>query len=98
MSWESSDRRLRLPSDWQERRQFVAARASYRCEAMLNDGTRCPAMGTDCDHVVRGDNHDVSNLQWLCQWHHKRKTNNEAAAARLSKKKSEYKPPHPGLI
>lgn len=100
MAWSSSDRASRLPPDWDERRAFVRARASGRCEAMLHDGTRCPAAGTDCDHIEPGDDHRAVNLQWLCSWHHKRKTQQEAAAALAAERKKNQprKRKHPGLI
>lgn len=100
MTWSTSDRALRLPSDWQDRRRFVAQRAGFQCEALLNDGTRCEAPGAECDHIERGDNHAVNNLRWLCSWHHKRKTQREATEAinalRQSRLFSEIR--HPGLL
>nr|DAO70170.1 MAG TPA: HNH endonuclease bacteriophage, HNH Endonuclease, DNA.52A [Caudoviricetes sp.]DAU37721.1 MAG TPA: HNH endonuclease bacteriophage, HNH Endonuclease, DNA.52A [Caudoviricetes sp.]DAV61087.1 MAG TPA: HNH endonuclease bacteriophage, HNH Endonuclease, DNA.52A [Caudoviricetes sp.] len=100
MAWETSDRAARLPDDWEERRAFVRDRAAGRCEAMLHDGTRCPAAGTDCDHIEPGDDHRAVNLQWLCRWHHKRKTQQEAAAALAAERKKNQprKRKHPGLI
>jgi hypothetical protein len=58
----------------------------------MGDGSRCQAEGTDCDHIERGDNHDPSNLQWLCKAHHKIKTAAEANAAREPRTTSK----HPG--
>ena len=100
VGWESSDRARRLPSDWQVRREFVRARAGGRCEAVLHDGSRCDAAGTECDHIDHGDNHACTNLQWLCSWHHKRKTRAEAAAelAALRARLAPPPRPHPGLI
>ena len=92
MAWSSSDRASRLPADWDERRAFVRARAGGRCEALLHDGTRCPAAGAECDHVEPGDDHRATNLQWLCSWHHKRKTQREAAAA-LAAERARTRPP-----
>ena len=100
MAWETSDRVRRLPSDWAQRRAFVRARAGGVCEALLHDGSRCDAIGSECDHIEPGDNHACSNLQWLCSWHHKRKTQAEAAAE-LAALRARLEPaprPHPGLI
>lgn len=100
VAWESSDRAQRLPSDWSVRREFVRARAGGRCEGVLRDGSRCEAVGVECDHIERGDDHQVENLQWLCSWHHKRKTGIEARAE-LSALRARCEPrprPHPGLI
>ena len=66
----------------------------------MNDSTRCVEPGTDCDHIVHGDNHDQGNLQWLCGWHHDRKTAREAREARAKMpQRSVYmkKEKHPGL-
>lgn len=101
MGWETSDRRSRLPADWARRRDWVRDRAGGRCEAVLRDtGERCPARGTDCDHVERGDDHRVENLQWLCSWHHKRKTADEARAEleALRRARRPRRPRHPGLV
>ncbi|WP_300678463.1 HNH endonuclease signature motif containing protein [Nocardioides sp.] len=101
--WADSDRRSRLPGDWETRRAAVKQRAGGRCEASLpRTGARCPHPGTDCDHIEAGDNHDLSNLQWLCRHHHKQKTSGEAIAGRAAKKanprRSRRTEQHPGLI
>ena len=99
VAWQSSDRSSRLPDDWQLRRAFVAQRAGGQCEGVMGDGTRCVEPGRECDHIERGDDHDVSNLQWL-SWHHKRKTQQESRAdlAALRAARAPRRPPHPGLI
>ncbi|TFD58025.1 HNH endonuclease [Cryobacterium sp. Hh7] len=100
MGWETSDRRDRLPRDWPRRVENTRAIAGGRCQAIMNAGTRCVEVGTDCDHIEHGDNHDQDNLQWLCGWHHDRKTAREARAARaLMPRVSAYMEPerHPGL-
>ena len=65
-------------------REFVAARAAYRCECC---GKYCPLnRGGQADHVIprrdlaeKGINpFDMSNLQWLCASCHSKKTNKEA--------------------
>jgi len=80
--WSGSTRKERLPDDWQQRRATTRDRAGGRCQATMRDGTRCVEPGTDCDHIVHGDNHALSNLQWLCSWHHDKKTAREALEAR----------------
>ena len=97
MAWANSDRRERLPADWSRRRRIVAERAMGQCEATLDDGTRCSRQGTDCDHIARGDNHDLDNLQWLCAPHHRAKTALEAIAARTRPPRTRPAEPHPGL-
>lgn len=100
MSWDGRSRAPHLPPDWDERRAYVAARAGGRCEGVMGDGTRCVEAGCECDHVEHGDDHDVSNLQWLCSWHHKRKTQREARAelSALRAARVPRRRPHPGLI
>ncbi|MFH9735087.1 HNH endonuclease signature motif containing protein [Streptomyces sp. NPDC017260] len=87
MAWETSNRRERLPANWERLRARAIRRAGGRCEgALLDTGQRCEAKGTDVDHITPGDNHDLSNLQLLCRWHHTQKTQQEAAAARAIKR------------
>jgi hypothetical protein len=52
--WASSNRRDRLPGNWPALRKHVFERAGYLCEA-VDDGVRCTARATDCDHIARGD-------------------------------------------
>lgn len=93
--WAGSDRRSRLPPDWPKRRMQARKRAGGRCQYVDATG-RCPVEGTDCDHIVRGDNHELSNLQWLCREHHKAKTAQEASAARPQRRRPPER--HPGLL
>lgn len=99
--WASSDRASRLPADWQARRKTVAARAGGRCQAIMSDGSRCRWPGSECDHIARGDNHDLANLQWLCHWHHAQKTRREAVQARRDKQAAAERrrmESHPGWV
>lgn len=76
-------RQNRLPRDWHRRRQGTLKRAGYQCQAVSpSTGARCTEPATQCDHIVAGDNHDYSNLQALCAWHHARKTAGEGAEGR----------------
>ncbi|EWS99563.1 hypothetical protein N865_02065 [Intrasporangium oryzae NRRL B-24470] len=101
MAWTTSNRKARLPRDWQRRRAIVLARAGHRCE-WEDDGVRCPRRATDCDHVERGDDHRLDNLQALCRPHHSWKSAHEggtASAARRGPRLSTARAaePHPGL-
>lgn len=80
--WYNSNRRQRLPKDWASRVARVKERAAGVCEANLPSGKRCGRQGRDVDHKIRNDNHDLSNLQLLCGFHHDLKTQGEARAAR----------------
>lgn len=98
--WRNSDRRSRLPKDWDARRLEVKRRAGGRCQQELPSGARCPRAGAECDHIEPGDNHDLSNLQWLCKAHHDAKTRREAAAAYRKPQRPVYKraeETHPAL-
>lgn len=92
--WVGSDRSRRLPSDWSRRRASVKRRAGGRCE-VFEGGARCVMPGEECDHIQPGDDHSLSNLQWICVPHHRAKTSREAAAARPRM----HRPPevHPAL-
>jgi hypothetical protein len=40
---------------------------------------------SDVDHIEHGDNHNPSNLQALCRFHHARKSAREGAQAKTAK-------------
>lgn len=82
MSWYTSDRRARLPmahGRWARLRAIVRERAHDRCQASVHSPL-CDGHGTDCDHIVPGDDDSLDNLQWLNHNCHKLKTQREAAA------------------
>ena len=97
MVW-TGERKLRLPPDWGRRRRLVIIRDKGMCQYQRSDGRKCGSKGTEVDHLEPGDNHDLSNLRLLCSWHHKRKTQREAQAARQAKVDALKTPeePHPG--
>jgi 5-methylcytosine-specific restriction protein A len=94
MPWSTSNRHARLPKDWHRRRAIAKRNAGGQCQ-WIEDGRRCTAAGTDCDHIDRRGTDDLTNLQWLCSAHHKTKTRAEAQAARPSSLRAAAK--HPGL-
>lgn len=71
--WAGTNRKARLPADWEQKRQATAMIANGQCQWMIN-GQRCTTPGTDCDHIIEGDDHAQHNLQWLCGPHHRQKT------------------------
>ena len=99
-SWETSDRKSRLPANWTALRNATLRRCGGRCEVIKSNGKRCWDKATDVDHKVHGDNHDLSNLQGICTWHHRRKTARESVEARAELRAILTRPPekHPGLI
>lgn len=97
MAWANSDREQRLPGDWHRRRNTIRRRARGRCEAIVN-GRRCTNAGSECDHIHNGDDHALTNLQWLCPSCHQRKTIAESKAARDARGYARRDPePHPGM-
>jgi len=101
MAWSSStsDRAARLPSDWSSRRVRVLRRDGYRCQARDSTGVLCGKPANQVDHVERGDDHSLDNLQALCRWHHARKSSREGAQARRPKATQRRAPePHPGMV
>lgn len=71
-----------LPPDWDKRKLAVRHRAGHRCEHIMQHSLeRCPERGIDVDHIVErsdGGSDSFSNLQLLCDWHHKQKTGSHA--------------------
>ena len=100
MNWYTSDRRARLPADWDARAgKFKRQRKKVdggKCQARLPSGKRCPRLGTDVDHRSDPDNHD--DLQLLCEEHHKQKTQQEARAPGREVRRLKNRPAeqHPG--
>ena len=99
MAWSTSDRRSRLPADWQAIRRRVQVRAHGRCQAQVH-APGCDGRGTECDHIQPGDDHSLTNLQMLSHACHTAKTQAEAAArnrrdAALRKRPAET---HPGRL
>ena len=100
MPWDSSDRRSRLPPDWEKIRQGVLARCGGRCEVLKKDGRRCWDKATDVDHIKHGDDNSPENLRGICAWHHRRKSSAEGIAAQQELRAILRRPEekHPGLI
>lgn len=74
MSWQTSDRRERLPDNWTTVLvPKVKRRARGRCEA-THHVPECNGRGTEVDHIVQGDDHSPTNLQLLSAPCHARKT------------------------
>lgn len=105
-AWQNSDRKLRLPSNWPslvavvKRRAATSLHPQGQCEAIkVSTGARCKNAGRDCDHIVPGDNHDLSNLRLLCVWHHGTKSSREGNEAQAARRSSARRPPerHPGV-
>lgn len=96
--WVGSDRKSRLPTNWTTLRNVVINRAQGVCEARMKNGTRCTDKGTDVDHIDRGDNHQLTNLQLLCRWHHNKKSSREGNDARVRLTERRPSEKHPGIV
>lgn len=67
VAWRGSDRRQRLPGNWEALRRYVLARDPI-CKV-------CDvAPSTDADHIINNDDHHPGNLQGLCHPCHMSKT------------------------
>lgn len=102
MPWASSGRRSELPSDWtSSRRPRILARDGQQCTARMRDGSRCPeTTNLEVDHIGDRLDHEDVNLQTLCRWHHRQKTQGESGAARRARPRERRARPaerHPGL-
>ena len=70
----------------------MIARDRGRCQATIG-GVLCPDEGTEVDHIVAGDNHDLTNLQLLCKACHAWKTRGEAVVGnRARQRKAKINP------
>lgn len=97
--WDSSNRRSRLPANWQALRLQVLKRDGCRCTWVETLEGRQKATcgvteGLEVDHIVPGDNHALENLRTLCHEHHARKTSAEgrkASAKNRAKVKKKFR-------
>ena len=104
MAWEGSDRRARLPADWETR---------CKPEALVRNPRRichwCGLPGGEqLDHKLAGDDHSPENLDWIhgresylsgvssrnC---HGEKSGQEGATARWARRRTRSVEVHPGL-
>lgn len=97
--WASSTRASRLPKDWAKRRAATKRRARNQCEAQVH-APGCDGTGSECDHIKPGDDHSLTNLQWLSAECHAAKTKAENTAANKARAALRLRPvePHPGRL
>lgn len=95
MSWSTSDRRTRLPSNWPALVAQVERRAKGLCEAKGQHAQGCTGKGSECDHIEQGDDHSLTNLQWLSAPCHARKTRLDNGASKTPTLPVER---HPGRL
>ena len=99
MAWATSNRASRLPKDWERRKAAVKRRDHGRCQASKHN-PRCDGQGTEVDHIHRGDDHRLENLELLNHYCHQDKTNAENKARRQAWAAMKHRPAekHPGAI
>ena len=95
MGWETSNRKERLPADWQARRLRILRRDRYACQARNASGVKCNAPAREVDHVIAGDDHSPSNLRAICTPCHARKSSREGHEAWMAKRIPVRRPPEP---
>ncbi|WP_439377841.1 HNH endonuclease [Amycolatopsis lexingtonensis] len=95
MSWRGSDRRERLPDDWDALRAEALKRDKHRCRI---GGPGCTRRATEVDHLVPGDDHSLGNLRAVCSTCHGQKSSAEGVAARARLRALRLRPQgrHPG--
>lgn len=100
MPWENN-RPTHVPTKIRDAAIF---QAGGRCTAKMRDGSRCiETTNLEADEITQwfpGRNLTVNDIQILCGWHHNKKTQGEARAARAKlPPRTTTRPPeaHPGL-
>jgi 5-methylcytosine-specific restriction endonuclease McrA len=82
VAWSTSDRASRLPKGWAKIRRAAMDRDGWSCQwVRVDTGELCGAHASDCDHIIPGDDHSLTNLQALCSYHHRSKSSSEGRAA-----------------
>jgi 5-methylcytosine-specific restriction protein A len=103
MAWSGDRRMQELPDNWKRLRERVLRRDGHECQMRFTDGKRCGEYANQVDHIVRGNNHELANLQALCDYCHKHKTGQEGGAASAASRvnaagRFRRTERHPGLV
>lgn len=93
MSWETSNRRASLPPDWRKIRARILRRDPI-CRLAYDD--ICEGRSVEVDHIGEANDHRPHMLRGVCSPCHKRRTQEQAQAARPQRDRP--KPSHPGVI
>ena len=99
MAWATSNRKAQLPDNWAALRVEILRRDNHRCRHIRTDtGRRCNAYANQVDHIDQQRNwdHSPTNLQSLCEWHHRVKSS--AEGGRAAGRRNGATRRHPGLL
>lgn len=80
---QQSRRTEPLPKNWAKLREAQLERDGFQCVWILPSGTRCPSPAVDVDHY--GEAWEHHKLRSLCEPHHDKRTQRQAAEARRRK-------------
>lgn len=80
-NWHKSDRKSRLPQNWEALRRVVGKRDDWTCQWRFSDGTICGLPGNQIDHIIPSGSDDPENLRCLCEAHHAIKSSREGGRA-----------------
>lgn len=96
MSWSTSSRASRLPSDWLQITRKILRRDKFKCQLNF---LGCKRKANQVDHKIPGDDHRDENLQAVCDKCHAQKSSQEGNQAQAKYKSMRRRPVerHPGL-
>lgn len=100
-AWHGSTRNARLPKNWGQICGLVKRNAAGRCQCPgcpRCTNQPCTTPGCDVDHINRGDNHRLANLQLLCGPCHAWKSSHEGGTSRPTKRAGYPTAANPGLL
>lgn len=99
MSWHTSNRKARLPRDWESRIRPHILKRDPQCKLRYHG---CTGKSTQVDHIIPNDDHSFKNLQGVCAHCHGIKSAREGRQAQLTRRQRRFRSPeeHPsdGLI
>lgn len=79
-------------------------RDNWQCR-WFDHGVLCGKAANQCDHIRPGDDHSMTNLRALCEYHHGKQSGRQGAAAYHNQRREtrlRFNAPrieaHPGLI
>lgn len=89
MTWDTSNRRSRLPADWFSRVRPDILRRDPICKLQY---PMCTRVSTQVDHVTLGDDHSYANLEGVCAACHAHKSALEGRITQLTRRQRRFRP------